>query len=271
MQANHTAFYDAAALRRAYLMGDAFRAKYLKISRDHIWQEQNEAFKRLLARAWRMLFYRRLWGEHGVKPGDVRSLLDLHKLPVFDTQALNAASESSFELGDILGLDSYGLYSYGLDVAGLRLAPPVVENYFGPRGLEIKHLLFARAELFQGEPEDGVAQFLSCSQSVRATVLAQRKSATRLNRYSSEMAGLIAIEGLDHDGLYVMEDAQYLELLTPHGTPADYGAPGEVVLTSLYKDDICPLIRYKTADIATECLGESSFGLNLRRIRLHAG
>ncbi len=265
MSANHTVFYDAAALRRAYLIGDAFTAKYLKISRDHIWQEQNEAFKRLLARAWRMQFYRRLWGEHGVKPGDVRSLLDLHKLPVFDAQILNSTAENAFAPDELLGLDSYGI-----DNDGQNLAPPTFDAFFGPRGQEIKHLLLARAGLFQGESEDDVAQFLSSPQSDRATLLANRESASSLARYSSEIAGVIAIEGVDQDGLYVMEDAQYLELLTPDGTPADYGAPGAVVLTSLYKDDICPLIRYKTVDIATECLGESSFGLNLRRIKRHA-
>ena len=64
-------YFDAYALGREYLIGDAFLAKYRNISRDFIWQEQNERFKRLLARAWRMAFYRRLWGEHGVKPGDI--------------------------------------------------------------------------------------------------------------------------------------------------------------------------------------------------------
>ena len=263
MDANHTAFYDTTALRRAYLIGDAFTAKYLKISRDHIWQEQNEAFKRLLARAWRMQFYRRLWSAHGVKSGDIRSLLDIDKLPIFDAQTLNAATDNAFAPDDLLGLDSYGM-----DNNAQNLAPPIVETFFGPRSVEIKHLLCARADLFQGESENDVAQLLSSPQSDRATLLANWKSANGLARYSSEMAGLIAVEGLDHDGQYVMEDAQYLELLTPNGTPADYGAPGSAVITSLYKDDICPLIRFNTHDIAAECLGESSFGLNLRRIRL---
>ena len=266
MRANYADFFDPTALRRAYLIGDAFLAKYAKISRDFIWQEQNEAFKRLLARAWRMQFYRRLWDEHGVKPGDVRSLLDLHKLPVFDAQAFNTAPESSFELGDLLGLDSYGL-----DSAGLSLAPPVVGNCFGPRGLEIKHLLFARAELFQGQPVDEVSQFLNSRQSDREKMIADRQNDTTHARYSIETAGLIAIEGLDRDGLYVMEDVQYVELLAPNGMLVDDGAPGEVVLTTLYKSDICPLIRFNTRGVASDCLGESSLGLNLRRIQRHSG
>lgn len=269
MAINDTAFYDGAALRRAYLIGDAFMAKYLKISRDFIWQEQNEAFKRLLARAWRMRFYRRLWSEHGVKSGDIRSLLDLHKLPVFDAQTLSSETENALSLDDLFGLDSYGTSGDGPNSNGSNQAPPVVEPYFGPRGAEIKHLLLARTRLFQGESADDIALFLAHSQSVRSTWLAQEQSKPSYARYSTEMAGLIAVEGLDRDGLYVMEDAQYLELLTPDGSPAEYGTPAAVVLTSLYKDDLCPLIRFNTHDIASECLGESRFGLNLRRIQRH--
>lgn len=256
MAANYADYFDATALQRTYLIGDAFLAKYTTISRDFIWQAQNEAFKRLLARAWRMQFYRRLWGEHGVKPGDVRSLLDIHKLPVFD--ALNA---------DLLGLDSYGLDSDGLDSDGVSLAPPVVGHFFGPRSLEIKHLLFARAGLFQGTPEEDAAQFLKFSQSERDAVISNWQSNLNFARYSTETAGLVAIEGLDRDGLYIMEDAHYVELLSPTGQPIADGTSGELVLTSLYKDDICPLIRFNTHDIASICPGESSLGLNLRRIR----
>lgn len=257
MTVNDADYFDATALRRSYLIGDAFLAKYATISRDFIWQAQNEAFKRLLARAWRMQFYRTLWGAHGVKPGDVRSLLDIYKLPIFD-----APPES---VGNLLGLDSYGQ-----DSSGLSLAPPVVGRFFGPRGLEIKHLLFARAALFQGEPADDIAQFLQSSHSDREALIARWQSASNCARYGSEIAGLIAVEGLDQDGLYLMEDAHYVELLAPTAQPIADGAPGQLVLTSLYKDDLCPLIRFNSHDIAAICPGESSLGLNLRRIQRHS-
>ncbi len=259
MQANYADYFEATALRRAYLIGDAFIAKYAKITRDFIWQEQNESFKRLLARAWRMQFYRTLWGEHGVKPGDIRSLLDIEKLPVFDAQALIASSRNAFDIGDLIGLDSYGP----------GLAPPLVGRFFGPRGAEIQHLLFARAALFQGEAEDAVAQFLRGTPADRAEIMTRSQSGSHHARYGTEIAGLIAIEGVDRDGLYVMEDAQYVELLASNAAPVVDGAPGELVLTSLYKDDICPLIRFNTHDIAANCIGESSLGLNLRRIQRH--
>ncbi len=225
-------YFDAYALGREYLIGDAFLAKYRNISRDFIWQEQNERFKRLLARAWRMAFYRRLWGEHGVKPGDIRSLLDLEKLPVFDATYLLAAQADPALFGDISGQDSYP--SGG--------APPLVEQFFGPRGAAIKRQLGARVAALQGASPDH-------------------------QRYEIANAGLIAA-GADRNGLYLMEDAHYLEILAPvtQLTLAE-GTAGELVLTTLFKDDLGPLIRFNTHDIGAICSSESRLGLNLRRIQ----
>ena len=233
MEKPNSDYFNATALRREYLIGEAFLAKYTTISRDFIWQEQNERFKRLLARAWRMPFYRRLWGTHGVKPGDVRSLLDIEKLPIFDVVTLTSAQENTALFGDFTGQDSYE--------AGL--APPLVDRFFGPRGAEIRQLLLERTCFLQSG-RDG-----------------------DYRHYSTESGGLIAVEGPDRDGLYLMEDAHYVEILSPLTQLAVIdGARGELVVTSLYKDDVAPLIRFNTHEISAICAGESSLGLNLRRI-----
>ena len=274
MEKQTSKYFDATALRREYLIGAAFLAKYTTISRDFIWQEQNERFKRLLGRAWRMQFYRTLWGKHGVKPGDIRSLLDIEKLPVFDAKYLSAAGEDPASFGDFTGQDSYPP----------GLAPPLVKRYFGPRGAEIKCLVLARAAMLQGSAGD-VAQFRKCAQADRDEIKVPSKSGDQ--SYGIDSAGLIAVQGHDEDGLYLMEDAQYVEIVGPltQSTLAD-GAPGELVLTTLFKDDLCPLIRFNTRDIwsilpalsssaasslgasssAASSLGASSSGLNLRRI-----
>lgn len=257
MEMPYTDYFDATALRREYLIGSAFLANYKSISRDFIWQEQNERFKRLLGRAWRMQFYRTLWGNHGVKPGAIRSLLDIEKLPVFDANYLAAAGEDPASFGDFTGQDSYPLGT----------APPVVNNFFGPRGAAIGHRLFARAGLFQGEAADGMAQFLERTHSQQLEITAAWQSPTNLGRYSIKAAGLIAMEGPDRDGLYLMEDAHFVEILSAltQSAVAD-GTQGALVVTSLYKDDIAPLIRFNTHDVGAICLGESSLGLNLRRV-----
>ncbi|WP_371189395.1 phenylacetate--CoA ligase family protein [Thalassotalea maritima] len=80
--------------------------------------------------------------------------------------------------------------------------------------------------------------------------------------------GCIAAEGPDNDGMYVWEDAHYLELLDPNdNSPVSPGMPGNMVVTCLYKDDVYPIIRFNTCDISEEIVGANQFNLPFRRIR----
>ncbi len=79
--------------------------------------------------------------------------------------------------------------------------------------------------------------------------------------------GAIAGEGPDQDGLYVMEDAQYLEICDiDTGLPVKDGQSGDMVCTCLFKDDVFPIIRFNTHDVSAVRLGQSSLGLNYQRI-----
>ncbi len=79
--------------------------------------------------------------------------------------------------------------------------------------------------------------------------------------------GVIAAEAADHDGLYVMEDAHFLEVLdTDQGLPVTTGEAGDLVCTCLFKDDIYPIIRFNTHDVSAEITGTSSLGFGFRRI-----
>jgi phenylacetate-CoA ligase len=85
--------------------------------------------------------------------------------------------------------------------------------------------------------------------------------------YGVADTGPIAAESLDQDGMYVMEDAQYLELIdSTSGTAVGADAPGDMVVTSLYRDDVYPLIRFNTHDVTSWAGGQSSLGWTLRRI-----
>jgi len=79
--------------------------------------------------------------------------------------------------------------------------------------------------------------------------------------------GLIAGEGPDKSGMYVMEDAQFLEMcdIDTHKPVAD-GMAGDMVATCLYKDDIYPIIRFNTHDVSAYRTDASPLGLNFRRI-----
>jgi phenylacetate-CoA ligase len=79
--------------------------------------------------------------------------------------------------------------------------------------------------------------------------------------------GSIAGEGPERDGLYVWEDAQYLELLdVDTGSPVGPGETGDMVVTCLFKDDVAPCIRFNTHDVTHELTGSNATGMVFRRI-----
>lgn len=79
--------------------------------------------------------------------------------------------------------------------------------------------------------------------------------------------GSIAGEGPDRNGLYVWEDAQFLELLdVDSGTAVAQGDTGDMVVTCLFKDDIAPCIRFNTHDVTEELSGTNDTGMVFKRI-----
>jgi phenylacetate-CoA ligase len=79
--------------------------------------------------------------------------------------------------------------------------------------------------------------------------------------------GSIAGEGPERNGLYVWEDAQYLELLdVDTGLPVGAGETGDMVVTCLFKDDVAPCIRFNTHDVTHELTGVNDTGMVFRRI-----
>jgi phenylacetate-CoA ligase len=102
----------------------------------------------------------------------------------------------------------------------------------------------------------------------RAAVARAWGGAEVFDWYGVGDTGIIAGEGPDHAGLYVMEDAHYLELLDlESGKPVADGGSGDMVVTVLFKDDVYPMIRFNTHDVTALRTDASPLGLNLRRIR----
>jgi phenylacetate-CoA ligase len=99
----------------------------------------------------------------------------------------------------------------------------------------------------------------------RASTEAAWHGAKAYDWYGVGDTGSIAGEGPDRDGLYVWEDAQFLELLdVDSGEAVAQGETGDMVVTCLFKDDIAPCIRFNTHDISHELDGRGE--LVFRRI-----
>jgi len=81
--------------------------------------------------------------------------------------------------------------------------------------------------------------------------------------------GVIAAEGPDHDGMHVWEDAHWVELCDVDSGHAlsDGGAPGDMVISCLFTEDIFPIVRFNTHDVSEFCVGESALQLPFRRIK----
>ncbi len=90
----------------------------------------------------------------------------------------------------------------------------------------------------------------------RTSVEAAWGGAKAYDWYGVGDTGSIAGEGPERDGLYVWEDAHFLELLNVDtGQAVATGETGDMVVTCLYKDDVAPCIRFNTHDITHELSG----------------
>jgi phenylacetate-CoA ligase len=154
-------YFDAAdpsAIRREYPIGDAFMHRFTGMSRDELYGIQNGRFLKVLAFAWKVPFYQRLWGKVGIEQGDIRSLEDIAKLPAFSKSDLMESVDQYPPIGDY----------HGLDVHPEGHRPQVVIQttsgttgkpqplLFGPKSREIENALLARIYLLQGMRQDDV-------------------------------------------------------------------------------------------------------------------
>jgi len=77
------------------------------------------------------------------------------------------------------------------------------------------------------------------------------------NWYGVADTGIVATEGPERDGMHVWEDANFLEIIN-FEDPAS--SMGDMVVTSLGKSDLAPLIRFNTHDLTSlHTAGTSDF------------
>jgi phenylacetate-CoA ligase len=323
--------FDAKAMLADYPLD--LPGTYAAMSRDELRALQEARFARLMQRGWQIPFYQRLWGAKGIEAGDIRSLDDIVKLPVYDKSDLMASVETHPPYGDFDGRGGDPVIFHTTSGTTGRPQPLM----FGPKGREVTNLLVGRMYRWMGlRPEDVVQSvyghgmingghyireavthftnslFLSAGTGIEtrslnqvnlmadfgvttmvgfvdyirklAEVAEEAKLFDRIklrmiighlgteDRASTEAAwhgakaydwygvgdtGSIAGEGPDRDGLYVWEDAQFLELLdVDSGMTVARGETGDMVVTCLFKDDIAPCIRFNTHDITHELGGQ---------------
>jgi phenylacetate-CoA ligase len=90
------------------------------------------------------------------------------------------------------------------------------------------------------------------------------------NRYGCREVSMIASECDKHQGLHVMAEGLFVEVIRGDGTPAAPGETGQVLVTDLMNYAM-PLIRYRIGDMAAWEPGACPCGRGLPRLRNISG
>lgn len=158
MRRNYFDAMDYEGILRDYGRPETFLDRFTAISLDELRAIQNERFLNVMAFGWRVPFYRRLWGERGLEPGDIRSIEDIVKLPAYSKSDLMKSVEAHPPIGDFDGRSSYPpdrrpplVFQTTSGTTG-RPQPLL----FGPKSREIQNLLLARFYALQGIVADDV-------------------------------------------------------------------------------------------------------------------
>ncbi|MEE2002913.1 phenylacetate--CoA ligase family protein [Alkalimonas sp. MEB108] len=155
MQASYPTYFesfDYRAMLDEYPLGPALLTHFQQMSAEELRVLQNQRFMKVVARAWQIPFYQRIWGSAGITPADIQSLDDLQKLPLISKADIMDSVEKFPPIGDFHGLDSIPK----------EQRPPLVFHttsgttgtpqplLFGPKGREVQSLLVARSYRFMG-------------------------------------------------------------------------------------------------------------------------
>src|SRR5471032_3334479 len=94
---------DWDAFYKRYPVPDVFERTRWRWSADQIHAFQNEQFLDLMKTGWQNEFYKRRWKASGLEPGDIRSIDDIVKLPMFDSADIKKDQEENPPFGLING------------------------------------------------------------------------------------------------------------------------------------------------------------------------
>ena len=149
---------DHPALLRDFPIGADYPGALRGLSRDALRARQDADFRKLLAFAWKVPFYQRLWGAKGIEPGDIKGLDDLPKLPAYDKSDLMASVAAYPPIGDFHGQDAHPPERRPQIImqttSGTTGTPQPL--LFGPKSREVQNRLLARMYLLAGMTRDDV-------------------------------------------------------------------------------------------------------------------
>lgn len=136
---------DWDAFYRDYPPPDVFEKTIWRWPLERVRELQNQRFLEAMKAGWQNEFYRRRWSAAGIEPGDIRSIDDIVKLPMFTSDDIKADQEENPPFGLIHGAGRDYLQSrpLKLQTSGGTTGKPRPTLY-GPVEWELNGLTMAR-------------------------------------------------------------------------------------------------------------------------------
>ncbi|MGH8618546.1 MAG: phenylacetate--CoA ligase family protein [Burkholderiales bacterium] len=142
---------DFNALYEEFPPAPKFFQTTYRLPPDQIRKLQEKRFLEQVARGWQVPFYQKLWGKAGLKPGDIRSLADIEKIPPYTVHDLRESIERNPPWGDYWGvtLADGATLPMVLQTSGgtTGLPRPMI---YAPRDREVMAIMGGRRLLMQG-------------------------------------------------------------------------------------------------------------------------
>ncbi len=156
---------DWDAFFAEYPVPDIFERTVFRWSRDQLRAFQNKRFLRLMQIGWKNEFYRRRWTAAGLTPGNIRSIDDIAKLPVYTSDDVKNDQQENPPFGHFHGDVKQLLQTMPVKVqtSGGTTGKPRATLY-GARDWEMNGLTQARVMYIQGARPGDIAQIpTTCS------------------------------------------------------------------------------------------------------------
>jgi phenylacetate-CoA ligase len=148
-----------------YPVPDVWANSMFKWPADRLRALQNERFLSVVADGWNNPFYRRRWTAAGLEPGDIRSLDDVVKLPMFNSDDIKQDQTEHPPFGDIQGItrEQFDQVPLKIHTSGGTTGTPR-PTLFGPLEWEVNGNSCARGlYLVGGRPGDIIQIPSTCS------------------------------------------------------------------------------------------------------------
>ncbi len=139
---------------------DYFRGVFL-LSVEEIHELQERRMREAVERAYQVPFYRRKWDEAGIEPGDIKTIDDLRKAPMYTVEDIRQSVDAYPPFGDYVGRDVLaGEIPWRIHSSGGTAGEPR-PTFYTPWDREVGNILRSRSYYWHGfKPGDVVMNTL---------------------------------------------------------------------------------------------------------------